>query len=241
MKYVIDFLLKIFDPFNEFLGVIYKGMIAFFQDIKLDDTLAFFCKYHLLICSLIFVIMLIYFCVYDKSKSYSSFKEPWNIIIVLAFIPVYMFFSERNLDFSIVGLGSIPIHSFILIVIAKLYGPLMTAAFGGLEYILSYIANPNSPLMISLFFVYAIGGMIHGWILYEKKTAFWRCLVARVLAVVLCNALLISFVRAGVYGDPISTTIPATLTTNIIQVPIQTVIGYISLLILRFIRKKLEF
>lgn len=240
MEFLLNLLVSLFDPINSALGVMYESLVSFFQYIKLDDALSFFCKYHLLICALIFVLMLIYFCAFDKSRSYMSFTEPWNIIIVLCFIPVYMFFSERNMDLSLFKLGTVSIHSFILIIIAKLYGPIMTATFGGLEYILSYINNPNSPLMMSLFFVYAIGGLIHGWILYEKRTAFWRCLVARILAVFLCNVILIAFVRAGVYGDPISMTIPAALATNIIQIPIQSLIGYIALLLLRFIRQKME-
>ncbi len=237
----MEFFVRLFDPINDFLGSIYENLILYFQHIKLDDALAFFCKYHLLICSLIFFLMLVYFCTFDKSKSYLSFREPWNIIIVLVFIPIYMTLSEKNMNLSTVGLGTVPIHSFILLIIAYLYGPLMTAAFGGLEYILSYINNPNSPLMISLFFVYAIGGLIHGWILYEKKISLWRCALVRFLSILLCNVILICFVRAGVYGDPISITIPSALTSGIIQLPIQTVIGYVALHITQYLVENLNF
>lgn len=239
----MNFLIELALPLKNMLDSLYAVLTAYFQNINLDDKLAFFCTNHLLVSSIIFILLLVYFIFFDKSKSYLSFTEPVNIVVVLIFIPIYTFLADRNINLDQLGLGSISIHSFILIVLGKLYGPLMTAAFGALEYILSYIASPNNPLMFSMLFIYAIGGLLHGWILYEKKTSFWRCFLSRFITILLCNIFLISFVRAGIYTHlvPISVFIPQTITSNIIQLPIQAVIGYISLLMLREIRKKLEF
>lgn len=228
---------------NIMLNGLYSSLTTFFQSIHLDDKLEFFCTNHLLVCSVLFSLMLVYFIFFDKTKSYMSFTNPVNIVVVLIFIPIYSFISTKNISLDFLGLDAVTIHSFILIIIAKLYGPLMAGAFGGLEYILSFISNPNTPLMFSMFFIYSIGGLIHGWVLYEKKTSFWRCFLARFLTVLLCNIFLISFARAGTYThqEALSVFIPKTITSNIIQLPIQAVIGYISLLLLRELRKKFDF
>lgn len=239
----MNYLLSFATSLKTALDTLYATLTVFLQNINLDEKLQFFCEYHLVVSFTVFALMLVYFIFYDKKQSYLNFTYPKNIIIFLLFFPIYYLTASKNINLEALGLGSVAIHSFILVVLGKLYGPIMTGAFGGAEYIISYIISPGSPLMISMFFIYAIGGFVQGWILYEYKTSFWRCFLARFLAVILCNVILISFVRAGIYTHlvPLSVFIPQTIVTNIIQLPIQSVIGYIALLILKKLRKKFDF
>lgn len=239
MEYIMAFASTI----NSFLSYIYSSLTLFFKSINLDGILAPFCKYNLLISFLIFAALTVYFVFFDKKQSLRNFEDPKNLIITLCFLPIYVVLSNRNLNLSSFGLGTITVHPFLLIIIAKLYGPVFTGAFGAAEYLLFYVKNPNDPLMFSLFFIYAIGGFLHGWIIYDYKTSFWRCILARLVTVVLCNVILIPLVRAGTYthAAPLSEFIPQTITTNILQIPIQAILGYLSLRLIKLLRRRFEF
>lgn len=237
----MNFISNIRTSVEEFLNQFFAILTSFFQSINLDENLEFLCTYNLLVCSIIFIALLVYFIFFDKTKSYYEFAEPMNIVVLLICIPIYSTLSEKSVSLEFLGLGSIPIHSFILIVLAKYYGPLITAAFAGFEYILTYISTPDN-FMFSVLFIYSIGGLIHGWLLYEKKASFWRCLLARFLTILLCNIMLLSFVRAGEYShnSMLSYFIPNSIVSGLIQLPLQAVLGYFALLAVKFVRVKLE-
>ncbi|MBE7012443.1 MAG: hypothetical protein E7415_07205 [Ruminococcaceae bacterium] len=228
-------------PVEQFINDALTSLSNFFQDINLDNTLSFFCKYHLLICALVFIGFVIYFVAFDKKRSYLEFTEHVNIAVFVVCIPLYSFLSDKSISLDFIGLISVPVHSFILIVLAKYYGPLFTGAFGGLEYLLTYLNSSGTPLMFSVFFVYAIGGFIHGLILYEQKTAFWRCLLARFGAILLCNVILLSFVQSGTLKMPLNLFLSDAILSGLIQLPVQAVIGYVSLLLVKPIKERLEF
>lgn len=239
----MKYLMAVASSIEGFLSYTYSLLTAFFQSIGLDQKLSLFCKYHLIISFVVFIILITYFLFFDKKQSINNFEGPKNLAITLCFLPIYAFLSDKNLNLSALGLGTVSIHPFLLIIIAKLYGPIFTAAFAAAEYLIFYVMNPNDPLMFSLFFIYAVGGMLHGWVLYEHRTSFWRCLVARLITVTLCNVILIPLVRAGTYthAAPLSVFIPQTITTNILQIPIQAFIGYISLRLIKLLRMRFEF
>lgn len=233
---------------RKFLDAVYNSLTYILQKINIDSHLAIFCKYHLLICIIIFAALLVYFIKYDKKQSFVNFIDPKNFCIAIVLMAAYTFLSSRGINLKNFGLGTVLIQPVILIIIAKLYGPLFAGAFSTLGYILSYLwlmrgGGSATPFMIGLLFVYAIGGMIHGWILYEHKTSFWRCLVARIAGVVLCNIILIPLVRIGVYthSEPLSVFIPKTLATNMLQIPFQAIIGYAVLRGIKILRGKFEF
>ncbi len=173
-----------------------------------------------------------------------NYVDPKNLVIMLCLLGLYYFLADKSVNLSEVGLGTITINPFLLMVVAKLYGAIPTAVFGAAEYfIYATFVNHDDPLMFALFFIYAIGGLIHGYLLYNHKTAFWRCLVTRIITVILCNIFLISFVRAGTYTniEVLSTFIPQTITSNILQVPVQAIVGYISLRLIKLLKANFEF
>lgn len=244
----MNLLLSLAVGVRKFLDAVYNSSTAALQKMNIDSHLAIFCKYHLLICIIIFAAMLIYFIKYDKTQSYYNFIDPKNYCISIVLMGVYVFLSSRGINLKSFGLGTVLIQPIILIIIAKLYGPLFAGGFSTLGYIFSFLwlmrgGGSATPFMIGLLFAYAIGGMIHGWILYEHKTSFWRCLVARLVGVFLCNIILIPLVRIGVYthSEPLSVFIPKTLVTNMLQIPFQAVIGYLALRGIKILRGKFEF
>ncbi len=228
---------------SDFLNYVYSSLTIFFQGIQLDKYLSFFCEYNLLVSVFVFLLFATYFVFFDKMKTYHNLTLPKNLSILLCLLFLYYFLSNKSVNLSALGLGTITINPFLLMVVAKLYGAIPTAVFGAAEYFIMCIKNSNDPLMFSLFFIYAVGGMIHGWILYEHKTSFWRCLLARVITAILCNIILIPFVRAGTYthAEALSVFIPQTITSNILQVPIQSFVGYIALRLIKLLRKKFDF
>ncbi len=228
---------------NTSLNNIYAALTVFFQSINIDERLAFFCRYHLLISILVFLPMLAYFVFFDKKATYRNFILPKNLVIMLVFFGIYCFMSDKTVSLSYIGLGTITINPIILLVVAKLYGAIPAAVFGVAEYFYMCVETQDDPLMISLFFIYAIGGMLHGWILYEQKSSFWRCLLARVVTVILCNIILIPLVRASFFSHsaPISVFIPQTITSNILQIPIQTIVSYVALQLIKILRRNFDF
>lgn len=239
----MKYLLMLGSSINEFLGSIYATLTEFFQTINLDSHLAVFCEYNILVCFIAFALILPYFIFFDKEQTAYNFANPKNIVIMLFLFGVYYLLENRPVNLSAIGLGTITINPFLLIIVAKLYGAIPAAAFGVAEYFLACITSPNDPLMFGLFFIYAIGGLIHGFFLYNHRTSFWRCLVSRIVTVVFCNIILLSFVRAGTYAqlELLSIFIPQTITSNILQIPIQAFVGYVFLRLIKILRKRFDF
>lgn len=237
------FLLSFASYVSNFLNGIYEFLTETLQSIDIDNKLQFLCEYNILVSFIVFAAFFAYTLFIRKDKSYWNFRDPVNIIITIILLALYAFFADRSINLSAFGLGTVLVHPFTLIIIAKLYGPMVAAGFGAAEYIISFIQNPNDPLMFGLFFIYTLGGLIHGLILYERKTSYLRCLWARLAAVLVCNIILIPLVRAGVYTHeaPLSVFIPQTITTNIIQVPIQALLGYVSLIFVRWFRERFQY
>ncbi len=239
----MNYLMSVASVIKDLLNLLYSNLTQAFQSIHLDERLAFLCKYHLVICLLFFLAFSVYTVFFYKKQSFVNFENPVKLVITILLLFMYYFLADKSINLSSFGLGLITVHPFLLIIVAKLYGPWPAASFGAVEYLLSRIGSSDGPPMFAIFFIYAIGGMIHGLILYERKTAFWRCLLARLVTVVLCNVFLLALVRAGTYThtDPLSVFIPQTITTNILQIPIQAILGYISLLLIKKLRQYFEF
>lgn len=239
---------------NAFLNRLYSWLTIHLQSINIDGRLELLCRYNVLISIIVFAIMLAYLIIFDGKQNIfnkkkindfgiHNFENPINITVCVCLVPIYIFLSNKTVNLASFGLGTVSIHAIVLIIVAKLYGPLVAGAFGAVQCFASYIENPGDPLMLGLFFIYAVGGMIHGLILYGYPTSLWRCFVTRCIAVFVCNIVLIPLVRAGVYtyNSPLSVFIPQTITTNLVQIPVQSVAGYVALLGVKFLQKHIKF
>ncbi len=239
----MEYLAIIGEAINNFLNNIYSILTEYFQSINLDGIMAGFCKYHLVVSMVVFLLILTYFIFFDEDKTYLNLMIPKNIVILLVVFGLFYAVSDKSVNLSVIGLGTITVTPVLLMAVGKLYGAIPAAVFGAAEYFVISAKDQSAPLMTALFFIYAIGGLIHGWLLYKEHTAFWRCLVARVFTVILCNILLIPLVRASFYAhaEPLSVFIPQTITTNVLQIPIQATLGYFVLYIIKKLREQFDF
>ena len=110
-----------------------------------------------------------------------------------------------------------------------MFGPVVGCIFGGAMDLVKYVVKPTGPFFPGFTLDAMLAPIIYGTILYRKPISLKRILVADFLvkAIVNCgfNTLWISIL----YGKGFLAILPMRLLRNLIMLPIDSIILYVSL------------
>ncbi|MBQ7679695.1 MAG: folate family ECF transporter S component [Butyrivibrio sp.] len=127
-----------------------------------------------------------------------------------------------------IGFSSVPNR-----VVDDLFGPVVGMIFGAILDILKLIIKPTGPYFPGFTLTAMMGSVIFGGILYRRKLTITRVLVAQLLLKVICNVCMNSLWLKLLYGQALLALLPSRLLSNAIMLPIDTLICYLVLRLLR--------
>ncbi len=119
-------------------------------------------------------------------------------------------------------------------IIAVLFGPLVCCITGMAQDILAYLLNPSVGGLLPVYTLcVGISGMVYGLMLYRKPVSLWRIFLTKALIQLIINTVLNSIALAPTVGSGFIGILPARLIKNVLLLPIQTVVVYLILEMLK--------
>lgn len=110
-------------------------------------------------------------------------------------------------------------------VVGMLFGP-AAAINGALSDILGSIIHPIGPYFPGFTLTGFVGGLIYGYMLYERRPSLSRVLLAKLLIDVACNLLLNTLWLDLLYGKAFWAILPARFFKNLLQYPVDVLLLY---------------
>lgn len=111
-------------------------------------------------------------------------------------------------------------------VVGMLFGPAAAAINGALSDILGSIIHPIGPYFPGFTLTGFVGGLIYGYMLYERRPSLSRVLLAKLLIDVACNLLLNTLWLDLLYGKAFWAILPARFFKNLLQYPVDVLLLY---------------
>lgn len=122
-------------------------------------------------------------------------------------------------------------------VVSAFFGPIAGCVTGILQDLAGFLIKPTGALLITLTFNEGIAGMIFGIMLYNKKITFGRIFLTELVIIFGVNILLNSIALAPTVGSGFIGILPSRIIKNIIMLPIQSVIVYF---VLKVVKKRVK-
>lgn len=135
-----------------------------------------------------------------------------------------------------IGFSAIPNR-----IVDCLFGPVVGCFFGGALNLLKFFAKPDGPFFFGFTFNAMLAGFLYGIILYKKPLKWQRILVAEFINKLIINCGFNTLWLSMLYGEGFFVLLPARALKNLIMLPIDTVILFVSLTLMKQIAKQFDF
>lgn len=109
-------------------------------------------------------------------------------------------------------------------VVDYLFGPVTGAIFGGTLDILKYLVKPVGPYFPGFTLSAVTGSVIYGIFLYRKPLKLWRIAAAEFFVKLLVNCLMNTVWLTMLYGKVFEEIVWARIVTNMIMLPVDTIL-----------------
>ena len=156
-------------------------------------------------------------------SSAEEFKELRNIVFcgVMGALSVVLSFvgSIRLSPYMKIGVSEIP-----NLMVDYLMGPVVGGVFGAVMDFLKFLINPDGSFFPGFSISAAVAAVIFGIFLYHRKVTFWRVLVPEILVKLIVNVGLNTLWLDMLYGKGFWALLPHRIVSNLIQLPIDTVV-----------------
>lgn len=160
-------------------------------------------------------------------------------IRVLTVLSVLVSFNVILSFFSIkLGIVIITFNFIIKSIIGYLYGPFISAFFGGLSDFITFIVRPTGVYNFFFTFTAIVSGFIYGLFFYNKKINLKNIIFASLIQSVVCSLFLNTLGLKIFYSNSILAILPARILKVIILLPIEVILTYIFLNKISKINKK---
>lgn len=131
---------------------------------------------------------------------------------------------------TLLSFTSLPINNFLQIrltsipfaVAGFILGPAYASIIGAIADVLGHFARPTGPFFPGFTLSNIATGIIFGLMLYKKKTAVWRVLIAAIINAVIVGLLLNTLWLSILYGKGFLPLISARIVKELVMVPINT-------------------
>lgn len=114
-------------------------------------------------------------------------------------------------------------------VVDMLFGPAVGAAFGVVLDFLKYFSNPDGPFFPGFAISAMAGGIIYGYAFYNHRITLLRVAAANLLVKLFVNVGLNTFWLHMLYNKGILAIVPARIVSNLIQLPVDTLLYFLLL------------
>lgn len=116
-------------------------------------------------------------------------------------------------------------------------GPALLAAAGA--DLIGFLIRPMGTYFFGFTLSAAVSGLIYGLFFYRRDVRLWRVLLAKLLVTVLVYVAMNTLWLEMLYGDSFMVLLPARLLKNLIQFPVDAILLYPLMKILKSQEKRL--
>ncbi len=183
----------------------------------------------------IFVLLLVY-CIIRYGKTTKRYLEKSKTLVIAALM-IALNLALRYFEPELTPTMRIGFGFITQPMVATMFGPLVACMTGMIQDVLGCILKPTGGLLPAYTLCVGIAGMLYGMVLYGKPTTFWRVLWVEFLVIFLVNITLNSIALAPLAGSGFVGILPGRIIKNLLVLPIQCVITYWVLRVLRRIRR----
>ncbi len=120
------------------------------------------------------------------------------------------------------------------VVASTLFGPVVGGVFAGVLDVIKYLIKPTGPFFPPLTVCCVVSGVILGLFLYHRPLKLYRVFLAYLTEKIVVGIVLKSWALSILYESAMAVVLPTRILTNLIMLPIDTVIAF---LILKAVRK----
>lgn len=205
---------------------------------QLYPILRYLSSINIWVVSVVFVALLFYLLFIRHHHVMNKLRRSANYIAAGILLLMYILVSETPMRIGPVA--SLNVGLVIMPLAAKLFGPVLAGAFGIIQYAASFVMHQGETFNISAMLVAGISGMLYGRIIYLRKTTYLRCLWAKLLVNVVCNIVLVPMFSAETLTDETLAMVVRSISTNIVLAPAQALLIYVSLILMKKIRKGIQ-
>lgn len=135
-----------------------------------------------------------------------------------------------------IGFSSIPNR-----IVDCLFGPVVGCMFGGALDLLKFLVKPDGPFFFGFTFDAMLAGFLYGIILYKKPLKWQRVLAAEFVNKLIVNCGFNTLWISILYGKGFFVLFPARILKNLIMLPIDTVILFFALTLMKQIATQFGF
>ena len=181
-----------------------------------------------------FLGLMAYMIFVRKHTIKSKLNRSTNYFAAGILLVIYAILTEAPIK-----LGPNTAFNFGLVVMplaAKLFGPILTCAFGMIQYGTSFIMHSEEAFNVSALLVAGISGIIYGWIIYANRTSYIRCLIAKLAVNIVCNIVLVPLIAGDIMTTELASDISHRIVVNILLAPVQAFAIFVALLIMKRVR-----
>ncbi len=186
----------------------------------------------------VFAALMLYMRFVRHHRIMNKLSEPSNYFTAFFLLIIYAFLTETPIRIG--PQTSLNLGLVVMPLAAKLFGPIIAGAFGVIQYATSFIMHPGEMFNLSAMLVAGISGIIYGWIIYARRTSYFRCLFAKLLVNIVCNIILVPMVSGESLTAETVAFITKSISGNILLAPIQALVIYLALIIMKKIRRELS-
>ena len=182
-----------------------------------------------------FLLLLVYSSIRYGKTTARLLKKPQTLAIAALMMALNIILGYYTLRLSTtlrIGFGFLTQP-----IVATLFGPLVSCMTGMIQDILCYLLNPEGGFLPTYTMCVGIAGMLYGMVLFRKPTTFSRVFFVKVLIIVVVNIFLNSIALAPTSGSGFIGILPARIVKNILLLPIQSILSYLVLKLVRRIQK----
>lgn len=192
-------------------------------------------KMNLQIVSALFIILMFYILVIKRHSLIKRLKTRETYIISIAGLIVFALLNSNPIRFG-------PSFSFnfgiiVMPVISKFLGPVVAAIFGICQYGLQFLKMDGQAFSLSSMLIGSISGIFYAMFIYDKRTKYSRCFLAKLVVNILCNILLVPLAASESMTTELAEFITDRIIENIFLVPIQALVIYGALKIVKKLRR----
>lgn len=110
-----------------------------------------------------------------------------------------------------------------------MFGPAVGAFFAMVMDVVKHFLKPMGAFDVRFTFAVMLEGLIYGFFLYKKPVKFWRVFASRLLATIVINIIINTYLLSTIMGKGYLAILPPRLLKNMIALPIEAVIMFFVL------------
>ena len=184
----------------------------------------------------VFVLLMAYLIFVRKHTVKKKLCNKKNYIFIFVMLALYVVLSVLSSFNTYIDIN---LNIVAITMVAKQLGPVISGVFGLLQYFAALIVTDVN-ISVASMLVAGISGMIYAIFIYDKKTSYINCLKAKLMVNIVCNIILVPATAPADALGTVSSGMLNRIVSNIFLAPVQALIMFAGLVLLKKYKKNLE-